>query len=242
MTRPLIGITAQLEAVRWGAWVREAALSPASYSLAVARAGGVPVLLPPGLPGGAARLAARLDGLLFSSGADIDARRYGAEPDELADPPDRLRDAFEFELMRMAIEGRLPFLGICRGLQVLNVARGGSMIQQLPDGVGHGRHTQDQAATAAHRVRIDAGSSLGALLGERVEVRAGHLQAVRRLGSGLRAAAWADDETVEALVLDGHPFGVAVQWHPEEGDDLRIFDELCAVAASTERDLAPCAC
>jgi putative glutamine amidotransferase len=238
MTRPLIGITAEVAAAGWGDSVREAALSPASYAFAVVQAGAIPVLLPPVLPGAAARLAASLDGLLFSGGGDIDARRYGAEPHELTDEPDYARDAFEFELMRVAIQARLPFLAICRGLQVLNVARGGTLIQHLPDAVGHRRHAPDPARMSEHEVRIEAESSLGLLLGPQARVSASHHQAVQRLGSGLTAVAWADDGVVEALAVDGHPFGIGVQWHPEEGSDMRIFDALSAAAAGADRALA----
>jgi len=238
MTRPLIGITAEMAAAGWGDCVREAALSPASYALAVMQAGAIPVLLPPVLPGAAARLAVGLDGLLFSGGCDIDARRYGAEPHELADGPDYARDAFEFELMRVAIQARLPFLAICRGIQVLNVARGGTLIQHLPDAVGHHRHAPDPVRMSEHEVRIEADSSLGLLLGPQAQVPTSHHQAVQRLGSGLTPVAWSDDGVVEALVVDGHPFGIGVQWHPEEGADMRIFDALGAAAAGADRALA----
>ncbi len=232
MTRPLIGITADLNAAGWGGSVREAALVPASYAIAVARSGGAPVLLPPVLPSAAARLAEGLDGLLFSGGGDIDARRYGAEPHDRADPPDHARDAFEFALMRAAIEAGLPFLAICRGLQVLNVARGGTLIQHLPEVVGHSRHAPEPAKMGEHPVRIEPGSRLGIALGPHAEVPTAHHQAVQRLGSGLTAVAWAQDGVVEALILAGHPFGVGVQWHPEEGTDPRIFDELNAAAGA----------
>jgi putative glutamine amidotransferase len=245
MTRPLIGITAEMEAAGWGDSVREAALAPASYALAVVQAGGVPVLLPPVIPGAAMRLAAGLDGLLFSGGGDVGARRYGAEPHEMATRPDYARDAFEFELMRVAIGTGLPFLAICRGLQVLNVARGGTLIQHLPDAVGHSRHAPEPARMGEHKVRIEAGSRLGLALGVQAQVPTHHHQAVQRLGSGLTAVAWAEDGVIEAVVLDGHPFGVGVQWHPEEGADLRVFDELCtaatAAAAVADRVLVPAA-
>lgn len=231
MTRPLIGITAEIRAAGWGESVREAALSPASYAFAIAQAGCIPVLLAPVLPGAGSRLAASLDGVVFSGGTDIEARRYGAEPHQQADPPDRGRDAFELELMRAVIAARLPFLAISRGMQVLNVARGGTLIQHLPEAVGHDRHAPDPVKMSEHEVRIDPQCRLGQLLGSRVQVPTNHHQAVQRIGSGLTAAAWADDDVAEAVVLAGHPFGVGVQWHPEEGDDLRIFEALSAAAA-----------
>lgn len=231
MTRPLIGITAEIRAAGWGVSVREAALSPAGYAFAVAQAGGIPVVLAPVLPGSAAQLAASLDGLLFSGGADIEARRYGAEPHRRADPPDCARDGFELELMRAAIAAGLPFLAVCRGMQVLNVARGGTLIQHLPEAVGHERHAAGHGQAPAHEVRIDPQCRLGQMLGPQAKVHGSHHQAVQRTGSSLTAAAWAEDGVVEAIVLAGHPFGIGVQWHPEEGDDLRIFEGLTAAAA-----------
>jgi putative glutamine amidotransferase len=231
MTRPLIGITAEIRAAGWGVSVREAALSPAGYAFAVAQAGGIPVLLAPVLPGSGPQLAAGLDGLIFSGGTDIESRRYGAEPHRQADPPDHGRDAFELELMRAAIAAGRPFLAICRGLHVLNVAQGGTLIQHLPEAVGHDRHAPDADKMSAHEVRIDPQSLLGQILGAQAEVPTGHHQAVQRLGSGLAAAAWAADDVVEGVVLSGHPFGIGVQWHPEEGEDLRIFEALTASAA-----------
>jgi gamma-glutamyl-gamma-aminobutyrate hydrolase PuuD len=231
MTRPLIGITATIGAAGWSNSVREAALSPASYALATARAGGIPVILAPVLPGTGPQLAARLDGMIFSDGADIEASWYGATPHRQADSPDRARDAFELGLMRAAIAAGLPFLAICRGMQVLNVTRGGTLIQHLPEAIGHGRHAPDRMKMPAHEVRIDAQSRLGLLLGPQAQVPTSRHRAVQRVGSGLTAAAWAADGAVEAVVLAGHPFGIGVQWHPEEGDDLRIFEALSAAAA-----------
>ena len=121
----------------------------------------------------------------------------------------------------MPIAAGLPFLAVCRGMHLLNVARGGSLIQHLPDAVGHARHAPDQARLSEHQVRIEADSPLGQLLGTEAKVRASHHQAVQRLGTGLTAAAWADDGVVEAIVLTGHRFGIGVQWHPEEDSDLR---------------------
>jgi putative glutamine amidotransferase len=231
MTRPLIGITAELRAAGWGDSVREAVLSPMTYAWAIAQGGGAPVLLPPLCLGAAPRLAASMDGLVFTGGADVDASRYGAKPHGMADPPDRPRDAFELELMREAITAGLPFLAICRGMHVLNVARGGTLIQHLPEAVGHDRHAPDPVQMSEHEVQIEPDSRLGLLLGPRALVPACHHQAVQRVGAGLTAAAWAEDGVVEAIVLAGHPFGIGVQWHPEEGADMRIFEELSTAAA-----------
>ena len=131
MTRPLIGVTSEMAAAGWGDRVREAVLLPASYALALQRAGCVPVLLPPA-PYGALGLADRLDAVLFSDGADIDPRRAGAEPVDGAAEPDLARDAGEFGLMRAAIAARLPVLAIGRGMRVLNAVRGGSVADRTP--------------------------------------------------------------------------------------------------------------
>jgi len=235
MRRPLIGITTEMGAAAWHDRVREAALSPAGYSRAIERAGAIPVLLPPVLPGAAARLATGLDGLLFSGGADVDARCYGAAPDDQADWPAQARDAVELALMRAAIERGTPFLAICRGLQVLNVASGGTLIQPPLDAAGPGRD-RPGLALSAREVRISLGSRLGRLLGGAVTVPTCRHQAIAQLGSNVTAIAWAADEVVAAVELDGHPFGVGLQWHPEDGDDLRIFEEFRAAAdASPQR-------
>ena len=240
MTAPLIGITTDMRAAAWHDRVREAALSPAAYSRAIARAGAVPVLLPPVLPGGAgtgapARLAASLDGLVFAGGADVDPRCYGAPlEDQVAGWPDCTRDAMELELMRAAIETGTPFLAICRGLQVLNVAQGGTLVNDQPDAAGHDRDRPGGADPPRREVRISPDSRLGGILGASVTVPACQHQAVGRLGSGVTAMAWSAGEVVAAAELTGHRFGMGVHWHPERGDDLRIFSELRA-AASPQR-------
>jgi gamma-glutamyl-gamma-aminobutyrate hydrolase PuuD len=241
MTAPLIGITTDMRAAAWHDRVREAALSPAAYSRAIAAAGALPVLLPPVLPGGtgpggAARLAAGLDGLVFAGGADLDPRCYGAPlDDQVAGWPDSARDAVELELMRAAIETGTPFLAICRGLQVLNVARGGTLVNDQPDAAGHDRDRPGGAERPGREVRISPDSRLGGILGASVTVPACQHQAVGRLGRDVTATAWAAGEVVAAAELTGHRFGIGVHWHPEQGDDLRIFEELRAAAASPQR-------
>jgi gamma-glutamyl-gamma-aminobutyrate hydrolase PuuD len=230
MARALIGITSHLVAARWGDVVREAVLSPQSYSRAVERAGAVPVLVPPIPPGGIARLIEGLDGVLFTGGEDVDPALYGAARHERTDQPDARRDRFELALARAVVDAKLPFLAICRGLHVLNVARGGTLVQHLPDAVGHHGHAPDRARISFHDVRIEPASKLGKLLGDQARVPGSHHQAVARLGDGLEAAAWADDQTVEAAELRGNPFGIGVQWRPEEADDLRIFEAFAAAA------------
>ncbi len=229
--RPLIGITSHLEPARWGDWVREAVVSPASYARAVHRAGGIPVVLPP-IPGnGAVDLVRGLGGLILSAGGDVDPRLYGEQSHERTGDPDSRRDRFEFSVIRAAIEAKLPFLAICRGMQVLNVALGGTLIQHLPAEVGHDRHAPSPGIAGSHGVRISGDAKLGGILGTTAAVTASHHQAVRRLGTGLVAVAWADDQVVEGVELHGHPFGIGVQWRPEDSDDLRLFEALVYCAA-----------
>lgn len=225
---PLIGVTTYLEPARWGVWVREAALLPAKYLRAVERAGGVPVLLPPTVLRGVDALVGRFDAIVLAGGGDLDPALYGAERHDETSPPQPDRDRFELALIRAAADAGVPFLAICRGMQVLNVARGGTLVQHLPDAVGHDGHQPSVAAMGTHRVQISAGSSVGKILGEAADVPTNHHQAVDRLGSGLVPVAWTDDQVVEAVELQGHRFGLGVQWHPEEGDDLRLFEALVA--------------
>jgi putative glutamine amidotransferase len=228
MARSLIGITGQLEAAHWGDWVREAVLSPVTYTRAVERAGGTPVVLPPVPADSVARLIQGLDGLVLTGGTDVNPALYDAAPHEHTEPPDRRRDRFELSLARAAIEAQLPVLAICRGMHILNVARGGTLIQHLPDAVGHNGHAPDPVKMTPEDVQFSAGSQLGKLLGARARVPALHHQAIQRAGSGLIAVAWAEDQVIEAVELQGHRFAVGVQWHPEEGDDLRVFEALVA--------------
>ncbi len=229
--RPLIGITSHLEPARWADWVREAVISPAGYTRAVHRAGGIPVVLPP-IPGdGVVDLVRGLGGLVLSAGGDVNPQLYGEPPDDWTGDPDSRRDRFELSIIRAAIEAKLPFLAISRGMQVLNVALGGTLIQHLPAEVGHDRHAPRPGQTGGHGIRISGESRLGRILGTTAAVTASHHQAVRRLGNGLTAVAWADDQVVEAVELRGHSFGIGVQWRPEDGDDLRLFEAFINAAA-----------
>lgn len=223
---PLIGITSELEAVRWRDWVREAAVLPAAYVRAIERARAVPVLLPPSVRASVPVLVKRLDGLIVAGGGDVDPSLYGEQPHNRTLPPQPQRDRFEFALLQAAIEADLPFLAVGRGMQALNVLREGSLVQHLPDVVGGDEHAPAPGSFGRHAVQISAGSMLGKALGESAEVASGHHQAVRRLGRGLTAVAWADDQVVEAVELQGHRFGLGVQWHPEEADDARLVEGL----------------
>jgi putative glutamine amidotransferase len=232
MGRPIIGITGELDAARWGNWVREAVVSPVSYTRAVERAGGTPVILPPVPSSSVPGLVAGLHGLLLAGGKDIDAWSYDEVPHGQNDPPDRRRDRFELLMTRAAIDADLPFLAVGRGLHILNVARGGSLTQHLPDRIGDESHRPDPVKMTLHDLQISAASKLGPILGASAKVPAAHHQAINRIGSGLLTVAWTQDQVVEGVELQGHRFGLGVQWHPEEGDDPRLFETLVAAAKS----------
>ncbi|NUW32883.1 gamma-glutamyl-gamma-aminobutyrate hydrolase family protein [Nonomuraea sp. SMC257] len=227
MARPLIGITAYFEAARWGDWVREAVLSPPAYAKAVERAGGAPVLLPPLSPATAADHVRGLRGLVLAGGAEVGADAYGEQQDARLPAPQAHRDRYELALARAAVQAGLPILAVARGMHVLNVAQGGTLIPWLPDTLGHDRHGEPGVP---HTIQVSVSSKLGKAVGERVEVIAPHTQSVRRLGSGLLAVAWAEDQIVEAVELQGHRFTVGVQWHPERGTGAGLFGALVEAA------------
>ncbi|SNT54066.1 anthranilate synthase component 2/putative glutamine amidotransferase [Streptosporangium subroseum] len=223
MSRPLIGITAYLEAARWGKWVREAVLSPPSYARAVEKAGGLPVLLPPLNLGGIDDYARGLSGVILAGGGEIDATLYGAASEDRVEAPQPHRDRFELALARAAVQADLPLLAIGRGMHILNVAQGGSLISWLPAVVDHDRHA---STGRTHVIQISVSSKLGKAVGDRAEVAAPHHQAVKRLGTNLLAVAWADDQIVEGIELQGHRFGIGVQWNPERGENNRLVEAL----------------
>ncbi|MFI6845103.1 gamma-glutamyl-gamma-aminobutyrate hydrolase family protein [Kitasatospora sp. NBC_00085] len=220
--RPLIGITSYQDEAAWSVWRQRASLVPQTYVDAVAVAGGTPVLLPP-QPGGVGHLLDALDGLVLSGGPDIDPARYAAAADPRTGPPHHARDDWELELLRGALVRDLPLLGVCRGMQLLNVALGGTLRQHLPER----SHQIVPAEFVRHQVGVHDGSRLATVLGPAAEVSCYHHQAADRIGAGLRATAWAADGTVEALELPGHRFALGVQWHPEtDPDDHRLFHAL----------------
>jgi putative glutamine amidotransferase len=231
---PVIGITAGELVATYGVWKENASIVPADYVHVVAKAGGVPVVLAPS-PGAAEALVGRIDGLLLTGGVDMDAALYGEVRHPKTQPPDRVRDDFELALLDAAAARGIPVLGICRGIQVVNVWRGGTLHQHLPDVVHHREHMAVPGTYTDHPVRVETASRLGLILGRTdVEVPGHHHQAPDRIGTGLVASAWAQDGTVEGLEDPASRFLVAVQWHPEVGGDPSLFDALVTAARGAE--------
>jgi putative glutamine amidotransferase len=234
-TKPLIGLTTYLQRAQTGVWDLEAALLPEVYVAAVQRAGGIPILLPPQpIEGGVVeQVVSRLDGLIISGGLDVDAARYGAQPHSQNDRPSTLRDDWDDALLSAAIAAELPFLAICRGAQVLNVNRGGTLIQHLPEVVGDDRFRAGGGVFVSNEVRVHDGSLVADMLGAGSRsVLSYHHQAIGSVGDGLRVTAVSDDGIVQAVEFDAVPFGVAVQWHPEQDAvrDAGLFEGLVAAA------------
>jgi putative glutamine amidotransferase len=224
--RPLIGITTYApDEVRFGVWKLPAALIPMSYVRAIERVGGRALLVPPSEDGVEETLGA-LDGLLFSGGEDVAPQTYGADAHPETRGVDPQRDRAELALLEGALARDMPVLAVCRGSQVLNVARGGDLVQHLPEVVGDEKHKHTPGVFADHHVRLDPDSRVGALLGERAPVKSHHHQGYGRLGGGLRETAWAEDGTVEGLEDPDKRFAVGVLWHPEEGEDAALFENL----------------
>ncbi|MFC8957667.1 gamma-glutamyl-gamma-aminobutyrate hydrolase family protein [Streptomyces sp. NPDC057101] len=224
MPKPIIGVTTYLDQARWGVWDMRAALLPARYPRLVQESGGLAVMLPPDGPEAAAAVVARLDGLVVAGGADVEPVRYGAERDPRTGPPARERDAWELALIDAALASGTPLLGICRGMQLLNVALGGTLVQHL-DG-----HVDAVGVVGLHAVKPVPGSRYASLVPELTEVPTYHHQAVDRLGAGLAASAHAEDGTVEAVELADPAWALGVQWHPELGDDPRVMRGLVEAA------------
>lgn len=229
MGRPIVGITTYLTPAAWGAWHQDAALVPASYVRSVTRAGGVPLLVPPGAA--YEETLDSVDGLIFSGGSDLDPELYGEQAHPETDGWIRERDDFELGLMQAALARDVPLLAICRGSQVLNVALGGDLEQHVPDRVQTNVHKETPGVFADHDVAVLPGTKLASILGDRSDVKSHHHQGYGELGSGLREAARAPDGTVEALEDPTRRFTLGVLWHPEEGEDLALFEALVHEAA-----------
>jgi putative glutamine amidotransferase len=238
MIKPLIGISTYREQARWGAWDAPAVLVPQNYPDRVAQAGGVPVLLPPS--GGSAEAAAAIaavHGLVLIGGPDLDPGRYGAEHDARTAGVQPVRDAWEAELLGAALAANLPVLGVCRGAQLLNIARGGTLRQHLPERVGHDGHRPAAGSYGTVQVELDPAMLPGIVLGATLQVQCSHHQAVDELGAGLVATAWHADGTIEAVCMPGRGFVVGVQWHPEAGADPRLFQALVRAALYPANDV-----
>ena len=223
--RPVIGITSYAQTARWGAWELPAALIPLDYVESVERAGGRPLVIPPSEEGLDETLDV-LDGIVFSGGADIDPAAYGAEPHPATDVPQARRDRSELALLAAALERDMPVLAICRGSQLLNIARGGDLVQHLPDEVGHDEHKVTPGVFSEHEIEVLEGTRLRAIVGQRAAVKSSHHQGLGRVGDGLVAVARAEDGTLEALEDPAKRFAVGVLWHPEAVEDAALFTAL----------------
>jgi len=243
---PLIGVTTYLERAQSGVWDLRASFLPKVYLDAVTDAGGIAVLLPPQpvSPAIARTVLASLDGLIVSGGADVDPARYGQEPHPRTGAPRTDRDEWEDALLTEAIATELPFLGICRGAQVLNVALGGTLVQHLPDVVGSERYQPSAAVFGEGEVSVEPGSRLANVLGDEagtLPVHYYHHQALDVVADALTVTARSEDGVVEAVELESVPFGLGVQWHPEENAaDRRLFAGLVEAARThrTRRSIA----
>lgn len=231
---PVIGIPAPQVRAQWGPWDDEAVVLPAGYVRAVHAAGGVSLAIAPGQPVALDELLDLVDGLLLIGGSDVDPAAYGAAAHPETDPPDPARDAFEVALARAALARDVPLLAICRGMQLLNVACGGTLIQDLPEHVGHTDHrrTRGSFADADHDVRLAPGSLAARVAGEEVHaIKSQHHQAIDAVGDGLAVTGWAvADGLPEAVELPGRRFALGVQWHPEEDPQSPVIAALVAAA------------
>jgi gamma-glutamyl-gamma-aminobutyrate hydrolase PuuD len=228
---PIIGVTTYHQQAAWGPWDRLAAVLPATYVDTVAAAGGCPVLLSPSAGGvsvdaAASSVVRKLDALVLVGGGDIDPERYHQSPNPATAGVDPERDASELALLGAALEEDLPVLAVCRGMQLLNVALGGTLLQHVPDVVGHDGHQPARGCFADVEVVTEAGSAVAKILGERATIRCSHHQAIDRVGEGLVVSARSADGLIEALELPTARFVVGVQWHPEEVGDVRPFEAL----------------
>lgn len=223
MVLPLIGISAYLVPARWGAWDREATVLPQGYVTAVHAAGGRAVIVPP-FPAGAAEVVAALDGLILAGGGDLDPALYGAEPDPRTTGVVPARDAGEVALLQAAINADLPTLGICRGMQLMSVLAGGTLLQHIESGQHVG---PEPGVYTSHSVHTVPGTRLAGILDATVEVPSYHHQAVVDAG-GLAVSAHAFDGGIEGVEDPAARFRLGVLWHPEQGTDPRLFQALLA--------------
>ena len=223
--KPIIGITSYAQEAHWGAWTLPAALLPLAYVRSVELAGGRPLLVPP-VEGGVEETLDALDGLVLSGGADIDPSAYDAEPHPQTTITYPDRDRAERALLEAALAREMPVLAICRGMQMLNVVHGGDLDQHLPERLGHEGHRETPGVFSEHEVRLEPGSRTASIVGPRTAVKSSHHQGLGEVGKGLDVVGWAEDGTVEAIEDPGRRFALGVLWHPEEGEDKRLFEAL----------------
>ncbi|WP_409237251.1 gamma-glutamyl-gamma-aminobutyrate hydrolase family protein [Streptomyces sp. PA5.6] len=226
-SRPLIGVSTYLDpSVSWGVWQLPAAVLPAGYPRLVRAAGGLTAMLPPDDPAHAAGIVARLDGVVVAGGPDVAPERYGAARDARTGPPAPERDAWELALIEAALSSGTPLLGICRGMQLMNVALGGTLIQHM-DG-----HAAGIGVFGTHTVKPVPGTLYESIAPDAAtDVPTYHHQAVDRLGRDLVASAYAEDGTIEAIELPAPTWALGVQWHPEMGEDTRVMTALIRAAS-----------
>jgi len=236
MRRPLIGLTAYAQQVQYGSYNQVVGMLPMTYVKAVHASGGRAILITPDDPG--TDVIESLDGIVFAGGGDVDPSNWGAEPHPATDA-DPVRDASELLLMRAALDADLPVLGVCRGLQVMAVATGGSLHQHVPDLVGHDRHRAaagtdplavDSSAFGQHDVVLKPGSAARELFGARITVNSFHHQAINDPGT-FTVSGWCPDDRVIEVVEDRtRSFALGVQWHPERNGNLGLFAALAKAA------------
>jgi len=232
MTRPVIGICTGLTRAQWGVWDQRAAVLPYSYITAIQRAGGLALMIPPdpGLETAPDEMLDLIDGLILAGGSDIDPSNYGAAPHPETKDTVPERDAVELALTRRAVERDMPVLGICRGMQMINVALGGTLRQHLPEDVGHEDHRRVPGSFdgADHDVRMKAGSLAARAIGEELHgTKSHHHQGVDALGTGLVVTGESVlDDLPEAVEDPEHRFLLGVQWHPEADESSRVIGAL----------------
>jgi putative glutamine amidotransferase len=243
--RPAVGICTALESARWGMWEQQAALLAFGYISAIQRAGGLAIMIPPdpALVDSPDEILDRVDGLILAGGADIDPSAYGAEPHPATNGTVPQRDEAEIAIARRAIEHDLPVLGICRGMQLINVALGGTLRQHVPDHVGHDEHRRNPGSfdNSDHDVRLDPGSLAARAAGEELHgTKSHHHQGVDEIGEGLVVTGVSMlDDLPEAIELPGSRFVLGVRWHPEADEKSRVVGALIEHAREYRMTHAP---
>jgi putative glutamine amidotransferase len=233
-----VGICAAIERVRRDPWDEVVDMVQRTYPAAVQRTGGMALILPPDEAAVDAPdpFLDRVDALILAGGADVDPASYGATPHPETGVTWPERDHFEIALVRRALDRAMPVLGVCRGMQILNVALGGTLIQHLDDVIGSDRHRHTPGAFGDHEVRLAPGSLAARAAGdERLVVKSHHHQGVDSLGGDLLPTGWSvKDEVVEAIELPGQQFALGVLWHPEEDVASRVIGSLVEAARAEE--------